>query len=243
MRPVNLIPPEDRRGDRAPARTGSIPYVIVAGLAVALIAVTAVVMFGKQVSERESQLTSLEAQAAAASAQADALSPYVQFEELAAARDETVTSLAESRFDWERVMRELALVLPDNIWLTDAVAAAAPTESSATGADASITGPSMTLTGCGTNHEAVAGFVAALRDIDGVTRVGISSSERQDGGGTAAESGTEGGGVSDCRTDSMIAKFEIIIAFDGVVAVPAPAAAVPGAEAAPTAVPAGGEAE
>ena len=29
MRPVNLIPPEDRRGDRAPLRAGSLSYVVV----------------------------------------------------------------------------------------------------------------------------------------------------------------------------------------------------------------------
>ena len=31
----------------------------------------------------------------------------------------TVTSLADSRFDWERVMRELSLVLPADVWLTE----------------------------------------------------------------------------------------------------------------------------
>ena len=29
-----------------------------------------------------------------------------------------MTSLADSRFDWERVMRELALILPGDVWLT-----------------------------------------------------------------------------------------------------------------------------
>ena len=42
MRPVNLIPPEDRRGERAPMRTGPLAYVVVALLAVGLVAVTPV---------------------------------------------------------------------------------------------------------------------------------------------------------------------------------------------------------
>ena len=33
MRPVNLIPPEERRGERAPMRTGPLSYVVVAVLA------------------------------------------------------------------------------------------------------------------------------------------------------------------------------------------------------------------
>ena len=31
MRPVNLIPPEERRGDHAPLRAGALSYVIVGG--------------------------------------------------------------------------------------------------------------------------------------------------------------------------------------------------------------------
>ena len=41
MRPVNLIPPEARRGEKAPMRTGALSYVIVAVLAAALVGVTA----------------------------------------------------------------------------------------------------------------------------------------------------------------------------------------------------------
>lgn len=243
MRPVNLIPPEDRRGDRAPARTGPIPYVIVATLVVALIAVSAMAMLGNQVSEREGTIATLEVQKAATSVEAEALRPYVEFEALAAARDATVTSLAQSRFDWERVLRELALVIPDDVWLTQAIGAATPTDSAEAGADASITGPSLALTGCGADHEAVADFVAALRDIDGVTRIGIASSERpeptEDTSAAASDSGA-GAGEEECRTRDMIAKFEIIAAFDSVPVAVAPA--IEGAApAAPTAV--GGEAQ
>lgn len=243
MKPVNLIPPEDRRGDRAPARTGAIPYVILATLAVALIAVTAMVLLGNQVSDREATIATLEMQETAISGKADALRPYVEFDELAAARDATVTSLAQSRFDWERVLRELALVIPDDVWLTQAVGAATPTDSAAAGTDPSITGPSLALTGCGADHEAVAEFVAALRDIDGVTRVGIASSERpeptEDTSAPGSDSGA-GGGDEECRTRDLIAKFEITAAFDGVPAAVAPSTE---AESSVAAAAVGGEAQ
>ena len=32
MRPVNLIPPEDRRGQHAPLRTGPLAYILVGAL-------------------------------------------------------------------------------------------------------------------------------------------------------------------------------------------------------------------
>ena len=35
MRPVNLIPPEDRRGEQAPLRTGPLAYVLVGALVAA----------------------------------------------------------------------------------------------------------------------------------------------------------------------------------------------------------------
>ena len=37
-----------------------------------------------------------------------------------------MTSLADSRFDWERVMRELSLILPDDVWLTNLTGKASP---------------------------------------------------------------------------------------------------------------------
>ena len=82
-----------------------------------------------------------------------------------------------------------------------------------------VAGPALELVGCGANQRAVAGFLAALRDIDGVTRVGIAASERPSAGDTALDSGTANAS-SDCRTRDAIAKFEVVVAFD---AVPVPA--------------------
>ena len=36
------------------------------------------------------------------------------------------TSLAQSRFDWERVLRELAIVIPEDVWLTNLTATVSP---------------------------------------------------------------------------------------------------------------------
>ena len=73
MRPVNLIPPEERRGERAPLRTGPLAYVIVAVLAVALLAVTVLVVTGNQVSDRKAQVENLQSQVAETQAEAEKL--------------------------------------------------------------------------------------------------------------------------------------------------------------------------
>ena len=125
MRPVNLIPKEDRRGAKAPLRTGPLSYAIVAILLLALGGVTLLVLTGNKISDRKAEVASLQSQVDAAQAQADQLSTYTHFAELQQARQETVASLANSRFDWERTLHELALVLPGDVWLTSMTASAA----------------------------------------------------------------------------------------------------------------------
>jgi Tfp pilus assembly protein PilN len=238
VRPVNLTPPEDRRGERAPLRSGALSYFVVGGLALLVAAVCAVVLTGNQIKDREAEVTELEASELAARTEAERLRAFADFASVSQARTQTVTSLAQSRFDWERVLRELALVIPDDIWLVSLSGGATGGGSEGGGAalGGELPGPALSMAGCGVSHEAVAGFLEALKDIDGVTRVGISGSALGETSAAGApESSEESGG--DCQTRDFIARFEIVAAFDEV-AVPA----VPGAAAAP-AVPPTTEAE
>src|SRR5690349_6448522 len=125
MRPVNLIPPEERRGDAAPLRTGPAAYVLIGVAAIALLTITLLVMTGNSIKDSQAELDSLAAREQAATAAASELTPFTQFAAMAQARDATVTSLAQSRFDWERVLRELSLVIPDGVWVTQVTAATA----------------------------------------------------------------------------------------------------------------------
>lgn len=246
MRPVNLIPPEERRGEHAPLRTGPLVYILVGALVLALAGITAMVLTDNQISERKSELATLEREDAAAAAKATRLAAYTQFRQLSEQRVATVQSLADSRFDWERVMRELALILPGDVWLIDLTATAAPGVTlggeggggGESGLRAAASGPALELNGCAAGQTAVASFVTALKDIDGVTRVGIQSSElpsAQSGAGVAAGGEAGGGeGSEDCRTRKFIAKFELVVAFD---AAPIPVVGSGEAEAAPVAAP------
>ena len=216
MRPVNLIPPESRRGRRAPLRSGPLPYIAIGALVAVLVGVIALVLTGNQISESKADVTRLEAEDAVAEARVEKLAAFTQFQALREQRIATVSSLADSRFDWQRVMRELALIVPRNAWLIE-LKASASAESQTEGGGGgplrhSIAGPALELTGCAAGQEAVAGFVTDLKDIDGVTRVGVSSSELSDheskGGAGDANSG------SNCQTRNFIAKFEITVAFD-----------------------------
>jgi Tfp pilus assembly protein PilN len=205
MRPVNLIPAELRRGDHAPLRTGPLVYIVLGALALAVIGVALLVLADNDVSERNAEVTQLRHEDTIAKAKAERLAPYTRFAALTEQRVATVRELADSRFDWERVMRELALILPHDVWLTGLDANATGSTSEEGGAGG-IEGPSLELTGCAAGQEAVAGFVVALKDIEGVTRVGLASSSVGQGGG--------GAGGEGCESRDFIAQFQMTVAFD-----------------------------
>ncbi len=241
MRPVNLIPSDQQRGTGTPFRSGTGSYVLVGMLAVVLIAVGALAMSSKQVSDRKAEVSQLESDLDVATARAQSLRKFADFRSLQEARSATVTSLANSRFDWERVMRELALVLPSDVWLIQLGATSSPEQAVDNGPSlstrAAIPGPALEMVGCATSQDEVASFMTALEDIDGVTRVGVASSERPE----AVASGTAGGagGAEDCRTRDTIVKFEIVVAFDQAPVPPSADAAAPVVPASAPAAPEG----
>lgn len=230
MRPVNLIPPEDRRGDRAPLRSGPLSYVVIGALAVVLLAVTMLVTTSNGISDKQTQVDQLEAERDAATAQAAKLTAYTDFASLREKREATVASLAQSRFDWERVMRELAYVIPSDVTLTNLNGSASGNAEGGT-STTEITAPNLSITGCAADHDAVARFVAALEDIDGVTRVGLTRDETP----TVSTDSTSSTGNTLCGD---VNTFDVAVAFDGAAvstaaaaaaAPPAPTAAAPAA--------------
>lgn len=223
MRPIDLTPPELRQGAHAPMRTGPIPYILIGALVAVLVGIALLVVTGNQVVEGKDEVAQLEQENTAAQEQARRLAPYVQFQALHEQRLTTITSLANSRFDWERVMRELSLVLPSNVWLIEMNASASSEsgggEGGAGGGDlrGSVVGPALELTGCAVGQDSVAAFVTILKDIDGVTRVGVASSElpaKEAGEATSGGGAGESEGGTECRTREFIAKFNIVVAFD-----------------------------
>lgn len=219
MRPVNLIPPEERRDGTAKLRGGPLAYILVGALAALLAGVTLLVATSNEISSSKAEVVQLESENEAAEERAAQLSAYTNFQSVHDQRVATVTQLADSRFDWERVVRELSLILPADVWLTNLTGTANP-EVSVTGAAGialrdSVPGPALEIVGCATGQEAVAGFISDLRDIDGVTRVAVESSvlgEAEEAGG--ASGGEAGTSATECQTREFIAQFQIVAAFD-----------------------------
>src|ERR1044072_1982043 len=117
----------------------------------------------------------------AARARAERLAPYTQFRSLSGQRGPHLRRLAASRLHSEggKVMRELPRTLPDAAGLVSLTATATPNVSvgggggeggeggGGSGLRGAVPGPALELSGCADRQEAVAGFITALKDIEG----------------------------------------------------------------------------
>jgi len=216
MRPVNLIPPEERRGDAAPTRTGALSYVVIGLLGLILAGVTGVVLSNESVKNKQVEVAALEQEASEAEARAQSLASFTQFEALKEARVDTIAQLATSRFDWERVMRELAKVIPEHVWLVNLTGKASPEvkvpEEANIALRSAIPGYALELVGCARSQRDVAALISSIHDIDGVTRVTAPLSEKPKD--EVAQTGESDQVRDDCRTRNFVTQFELVAAFD-----------------------------
>lgn len=247
MRAVNLIPVEERRGGSGAAgKSGGAVYGVLAVLGLLVVLASGWAVANKSVKDNTAELARINTEVQAAEARAGELAPYTQFASLRAKRVETVRQLASSRFDWGHALREVARTIPDNAWLTSLNGTVAPGAGSgggsgggAGGLRSAMAAPAIEVVGCTTSQRSVAKVLAAMRQIDGVQRVALSSSEK-----VAGTSGAGGGGSSnsggDCRNgNTNFPQFELVVFFSAPNAPSAGASATP-ASTAPAATPAAG---
>jgi Tfp pilus assembly protein PilN len=183
VRPVNLIPQEQRR--RTPSEgSGKGAYGLLGLLGVLLVMAVAYVLTANNVTERETQAEEARVEAEQLEVKAQSAGAFTGFEQIAQTRVQSVAGVAAGRFDWERLMRELARVMPEGSWLTAATASTSGTEegASAEAADAApAAGPSAALTGCTPKHSDVARMMVRLRQLHRVIDVELTQSSREDG--------------------------------------------------------------
>src|SRR3954453_2138842 len=178
MRAVNLLPPDTRGASKASAdlgagpeaKGGAGPFVVLGVLAACVAGAAGIVLTDNTVKQSQADLAHAQARQAALQSQADKLRPYADFDASARARVQTVKDLANSRFDWEQSLRDLARAIPQDVTLKSL----AGDISSAAGASSSplrsaITSPAITVEGCAPGQTQVARLMARLGDIDGVT--------------------------------------------------------------------------
>lgn len=232
MRAVNLIPKDERGGASVGAgRSEGAAYAVLGVLAV--VAVLAL-LYGQahhKLASRKAEAAALTARAQEAQAEASKLAPYTSFVQLRQQREQAVSTLVDSRFDWAHAFHEFGRVLSADTAITSldgtvgsaatATATAAPAPSptaaaSVTSATPAGSVPTFTIQGCGKNQRAVALMLERLRLIDGVSEVTLQSSTK------SATSGSAGGAGGSGSCPASAPAFSVSVVFD---ALPSTAAA------------------
>jgi Tfp pilus assembly protein PilN len=226
MKAVNLLPSDMRGagkpasaivagGDEATGRVGA--FAVLGVLAFCVVALAAYVLANNTVKDRKAELATATAQADSVTRQADALKPYADFAAKAQERVQTVRDLAASRFDWEQAFRDVARVVPAAVTLTTLNASISSQAGGTGGAlRSAIAAPAIDLTGCTNGGQRdVATLMSRLGDIDGVTRVSLSKSEKPDltppSTGAAPGTGTATG-TTLCK--GRAPTFDVVVFFE-----------------------------
>jgi Tfp pilus assembly protein PilN len=185
MRAINLLPRDEKR------RAGPALPTAVAVTALVSLTVVTVLLCGLflsahgNVSARQLELTQKDAELAAIPVPAQ--SQLQQQDALVADKQARVAALNTAlsrRIAWDRILREFALVLPDDVWLLS-MSATAPTLATVAPntTSASSTAPALggqlgfNIEGHTYSHDAVARLLSRLSVIPDLERVQLVTSE------------------------------------------------------------------
>jgi len=224
MRAVNLLTPEMRssqKGSSAPrpaamTTPGGVGAIALLGaLALIVAGVAGYVLSTNVVKQKQSDLAAVSAKNQATVKRATALKPYSDFQTLAQQRAATVQALASARFDWEQSFRDLSRALPKDVYL-DTLKGTVGGGSAAGGSGirSAIGSPAIELSGCTKTQPGVARVMSRLRNVQGVTRVSLSKSEKSDtAAANSGSSATGGSTVGPCGKGSP-PSFEVVVFFE-----------------------------
>jgi Tfp pilus assembly protein PilN len=160
-----------------------------------------------QVNDRKAQAGEAKRDADQAEAEASRLGRFANFAQLAQTRKASVASLAQSRFDWERYLREVAHVLPAGTWLTGVDASTKP-PAGTSASDAAT--PEGKLEGCARRQADVAKLMVRLRQLHAVDDVTLEESSRGNSSGSSgSSSGSSGEGCGRYYTFKVATVFSL----------------------------------
>jgi Tfp pilus assembly protein PilN len=213
VKPVNLLPERHRPRTATGDRQGS-SYIVLAVLGGVLVAALIYVLTLNQINSRRDSVTQAKADTQQANSRVQSLSAYGNFVQVKNARVQAVKQLAQGRFDWEMMMRELARVLPADVWLMSADASDGTGDGSSSGSSPSSSSSSSTpsttttssggaetsatlsLTGCAKSQQEVAVTLVRLRQMNGASDVSLqqSTATKSDGSSTGGDSASSASG-------------------------------------------------
>jgi hypothetical protein len=209
MKAVNLIPSDQRRAKASGEHKGG-SYAALGLLAVLLVMAVAYVLTANSANERNTQAAEARQEADSYEAQTKNLESFTDFASIKNQRLGAVMAAANTRFDWERLMREVSYVMPDGSWLQETTASvtgdadAASTPAATTpGATVAPPSPAVTFVGCTPKQSEVAKILVRLRAMHRVADVKLNESTVES---TEAEITVDSCGP--------LYKFDLTVTFD-----------------------------
>jgi Tfp pilus assembly protein PilN len=221
MRAVNLLPEKHRPRQATGGKQGS-SYVLLGVLGAVVVAVLLYVLTANSINQAQTDIADANAAAAAANAQTQQLGAYGDFAKVKAQRVATVKELATSRMDWERMVRELARVLPSGVWIMNASAADSPANQSSSAPSSgtsdpstAASGPTLTLQGCAEDQAKVADTLVRLKELQGATDVKLDHSATQADASSGGNVPSAGAGA-DCGATNGKPNytFQVAVSFE-----------------------------
>jgi Tfp pilus assembly protein PilN len=187
VRAVNLIPSDQRRATPTGKASGA-AYLVVGVLAAFLAMAVAYVLTSNEVNAYQTKAAEAKQEADALEAEAARLGSFTNFAAIKDQRLASVIGTAETRFDWERLMRELSLIMPEGSWLRTTSASVLGEESSSgeTPTAATATGPTATFVGCTREQSEVATLMVRMRHLHRATDVKLNQSAQETTDGEAS---------------------------------------------------------
>jgi Tfp pilus assembly protein PilN len=183
MRAFNLLPREETRATATKEAQSPLPHILVALAGVLVFASLAAfyLMAGADVTKKNGQAEDLRAELAGyqAAKQQPLQDKSAALAQERISRTTTLGSALAGRLAWDRVLRELALVIPPGVNLVS-IQASAPGAASVAAAppvDGSVP-TNFTLIGSTTTQASVAEFLARLSVIPELTSVGLKSAAK-----------------------------------------------------------------
>jgi Tfp pilus assembly protein PilN len=182
MKAVNLIPTEQRRVQATGKQSGS-AYVLIGLLVTLLAMVGAYVFTSNNVTDRQNEAAAAKAEADRLEAEVAQRGAFTNFADIKKMRLASVVSVASTRFDWERLVRELSRVMPENSWLQSSDASVtgevgSESTTSPTGTPVAST-PKANLVGCTPDQSDVARMMVRMRQIHRVADVELNQSSTE----------------------------------------------------------------
>ena len=218
MRAVNLIPTEQRRA-KASGKGSGIAYVVVGALAVVLVMAVAYVLTSNKVNENETKAAQAKQEADALEAQAAALGSFTNFAAIKEQRLASVVTTAQARFDWERMMREVSMIMPEGSWLKTTQASVLGDQDAAADAAGStvpvVVNPAATFVGCTKKQSEVATLMVRMSGMHRVTDVELNQSAQEAADGEAS--------IDSC---GRLYQFDVTVTFEPVATQEAPRGSV-----------------